>query len=115
LIALILDFRSLADMTVQRVDFIKQAHIVFSSYGEANFSGNMSTFGSVSSLVFGAYFIHSYNLSIRDEKSFIFLRTYSRHENKRFAYGFGGDIEVVQATGEYLAVSFVHDSYTVFQ
>ena len=95
--------------TLQRVDFIQQEHTVFLSYAEASLSGNTNSISSVSSLVFGTYFIHGYNLWIRGEQSFLYLRTYSRHRDAYFAYGFGGNIDVVQKATVYLAVSWAND------
>jgi len=99
-------------MTLQRVAFIKKEHSVISSYAEGSLSGNTNAFASVSSLVFGVYFIHSYNLWIRNGRPFLVLRTYARHGNTCFQYRRGGDINAVQITREYLTVSHTHSSYT---
>jgi hypothetical protein len=98
-------------MTLQRVAFIKQEHSVISSYAEGSLSGNTNAFASVSSLVFGVYFIHSYNLWIRAERSFLSLRTYSRHGDACFRYGSHRGIDDVLTTAEeHLRVSCANGS-----
>lgn len=93
---------------VQRVEFIKQEHSVYSSYAEVSLSGNTNSFVSVTSLVYGAHFIHSYNLWMGDGESFLYLRTYSRHHDKCFGYGFEAYNNVVQRATVYLEVSGAH-------
>jgi hypothetical protein len=90
-------------MRLQHVASIEREHNFFSAYALASFSGPVA-----SSLLFGDYLIHSYILGILNHVPFLILRTYSRHDNRRFR----GSLLLLsslffQETLDYLRVSCV--------
>jgi predicted SprT family Zn-dependent metalloprotease len=90
-------------MRLQLVTLMEQEQSVFSAY--STFCGNST---KMSSLVFGDYFIHSYDFGLQGRPGggrFLSLRTYSMHGNTYHHYVEAEYFNIVRKTLEYLRVS----------